>query len=221
MNKTPEQTARDSIDAMLERSGWVVVDKAAINWSLGPGLAVREYQTDVGPADYVLFVDRKPMGVIEAKKATEGHRLCVHETQAEFYAQSRLKWFADSQPLPFVYESTGILTRFTDMRDPKPRARPVFSFHHPVTLKESIHQQTNLRQRLQHMPDLPVQGLRNCQIRAINNLEKSFRENRPRALVQMATGSGKTYTAITSVYRLLKYADAKRHFVSGGYQKSG
>ena len=90
MNKTPEQTARDSIDAMLERASWVVVDKAAINWSLGPGLAVREYQTDAGPADYVLFVDRKPMGVIEAKKETEGHRLSVHETQAEFYARSKL-----------------------------------------------------------------------------------------------------------------------------------
>jgi type I restriction enzyme, R subunit len=184
MNKTPEQTARDNIDAMLERAGWVVVDKTAINWSLGPGLAVREYQTDVGPADYVLFVDRKPMGVIEAKKETEGHRLSAHEQQAEFYARSNLKWFADSQPLPFVYESTGILTRFTDMRDPKPRARPVFSFHHPDTLKERNRQQTSLRRRLQHLPDLPVQGLRNCQIRAITNLEKSFRENRPLAGVR-------------------------------------
>lgn len=210
MNKTPEQKARDNIDTMLERSGWVVVDKAAINWGLGPGLAVREYQTDVGPADYVLFVDRNPIGVIEAKKETEGHRLTVHEHQAEFYAQSKLKWFADSCFLPFVYESTGILTRFTDMRDPKPRARPVFSFHHPVTLKERIRQKTSLRQRLQQLPDLPEKGLRNCQIRAITNLETSFKENRPRALVQMATGSGKTFTAITAVYRLLKYADAKR-----------
>jgi len=210
MNKTPEQTARDNIDAMLERSGWVVVDKTAINWGLVAGLAVREYQTDVGPADYVLFVDRKPMGVIEAKKETEGHRLSVHEQQAEYYARSKLKWFADSQPLPFVYESTGVLTRFTDMRDPKPRARPVFSFHHPDTLKERIRQKTSLRQRLQQLPDLPVEGLRNCQIRAIANLEKSFKENRPRALVQMATGSGKTFTAITAIYRLLKFADAKR-----------
>jgi type I restriction enzyme, R subunit len=210
MNKTPEQTSRDNIDIMLERSGWVVVDKTAINWGQGPGLAVREYQTDVGPADYVLFVDRKPVGVIEAKKETEGHRLSVHEHQAEFYAQSRLKWFADNCFLPFVYESTGILTRFTDMRDPKPRARPVVSFHHPETLKERFRQKTSLRERLQQLPDLPVQGLRNCQIRAIINLEKSFRENRPRALVQMATGSGKTFTAITAVYRLLKYADAKR-----------
>ncbi|MEE4263345.1 MAG: type I restriction-modification enzyme R subunit C-terminal domain-containing protein [Desulfobacteraceae bacterium] len=210
MNKTPEQQARDNIDRQLEQSGWVVVDKRAINWGLGPGLAVREYQTEVGPADYVLFVDRKPIGVIEAKKEAEGHRLSVHEQQAEFYAQSQLKWFAASQPLPFVYESTGIVTRFTDMRDPKPRARPVFSFHHPNTLKERIRQKTSLRQRLRQLPDLPVEGLRDCQIRAITNLEKSFRENRPRALVQMATGSGKTFTAITAIYRLLKFADAKR-----------
>ena len=210
MNKTPEQKARDNIDRMLERSGWAVVDKNAINWSLGPGLAVREYQTDVGPADYVLFVDREPIGVIEAKKEEEGHRLTVHEQQAEYYAESKLKWFADSRPLPFVYESTGILTRYTDLRDPKPRARSVFSFHHPKTLKDRIRQKTSLRQRLHQFPDLAVEGLRDCQIRAITNLEKSFRENRPRALIQMATGSGKTFTAITSIYRLLKFADAKR-----------
>ena len=210
MNRTPEQKARDNIDKMLERSGWAVVDKNAINWSLGTGLAVREYQTDAGPADYVLFVDREPIGVIEAKKEEEGHRLSVHEQQAEFYAQSKLKWFTDSRPLPFVYESTGILTRYTDLRDPKPRARLVFSFHHPKTLKDRIRQKTSLRQRLQQLPVLPVEGLRDCQIRAVTNLEKSFRENRPRALIQMATGSGKTFTAITAIYRLLKFADAQR-----------
>ncbi|WKZ23074.1 MAG: DEAD/DEAH box helicase family protein [Candidatus Brocadiaceae baterium WH-1] len=96
------------------------------------------------------------------------------------------------------------------MRDPTPRARPVFSFHRPDALRESIQHKGSLRERLQQLPGLPVENLRDCQIRAINNLEKSFRENRPRALVQMATGSGKTFTAITSVYRLLKYADAKR-----------
>jgi len=210
MNKTPEQKARDNIDKMLERSGWAVVDKNAINWSIGPGIAVREYQTDVGPADYVLFIDREPIGVIEAKKEEEGHRLSVHEQQAEHYAQSKLKWFADSRPLPFVYESTGVVTRYTDLRDPKPRARSVFSFHHPKTLKDRIRQKTSLRQRLHQFPDLSVEGLRGCQIKAITNLEKSFMENRPRALIQMATGSGKTFTAVTSIYRLLTFADAKR-----------
>ena len=83
MNKTPEQKARDNIDRILERSGWAVVDKNDINRSLGPGIAVREYQTDVGPSGYVLFVDREPIGVIEAKKEEEGHRLSVHGQQAE------------------------------------------------------------------------------------------------------------------------------------------
>ena len=160
MNKTPEQKARDNIDRMLERSGWAVVDKNTINWSLGPGLAVREYQTDVGPADYVLFVDREPVGVIEAKKEEEGHRLSVHEQQAEYYAESKLKWFADSRPLPFVYESTGILTRYTDLRDPKPRARPVFSFHHPLIPEFNSPSSTHIGHHVDYAssvfhPDLP------------------------------------------------------------------
>jgi len=210
MNKTPEQKARDNIDKLLEKAGWAVVDKNKINWSLGPGLAVREYPTEIGPADYVLFVDQGPVGVIEAKREEEGHRLTVHEDQAEFYAKSKLKWIADERPLPFIYESTGILTRFTDARDPKPRARPVFSFHRPETFWERIKQGKSLRARLPDLPDLSAEGLRECQIRATANLEKSFKDNRPRALIQMATGSGKTYTAITFIYRLLKFADAKR-----------
>jgi len=88
VNSTPEQRARDNIDNMLARSGWFVADKNTIDWSLGLGLAIREYQTDIGPADCVLFVDREPIGVIEAKKEAEGHRLSIHEEQAEHYAQS-------------------------------------------------------------------------------------------------------------------------------------
>lgn len=209
-NKTPEQIARDNIDRQLEKAGWVVVDKNQINWSTGVGLAVREYPTAVGPADYVLFVDRKPVGVIEAKREDEGHKLTVHEAQAEYYAKSKLKWISDDTPLPFVYESTGILTHFTDFRDPKPRARSIFSFPEPTTLRHWLKQEKSLRARLLDLPELPVEGLRDCQIRAIQNLEKSFKEFRPKALIQMATGSGKTYTAITFIYRLLKFADAKR-----------
>lgn len=111
---------------------------------------------------------------------------------------------------PEQYESTGVITRFTDSRDPKPRSREVFTFHHPETLKEWLAQESSLRSRLQTIPHLDPKGLRNCQETAINNLEVSFKDNRPRALIQMATGSGKTYTAITAIYRLLKYSDAKR-----------
>ncbi len=179
--------------------------------NLGPGIAVREYETAGGPADYVLFLDREPVGVIEAKRESEGHRLSAHEGQTESYAQSRIKWIGDNGPLPMVYESTGTLTRVTDLRDPSPRARPVFSFYRPETVKSLCHgQRQTLRARLQGLPELPAQGLRDCQIRAIANLEQSFRENRPRALVQMATGSGKTFTAITAIYRLLRFAEAER-----------
>ena len=98
-----------------------------IDWSASRGIAVKEYLTDVGPADYVLFVDKKPVGIIEAKRDEEGHRLTVVEEQSAEYASSKLKYL-NNAPLPFVYESTGELTRFTDFRDPKPRSRPVLSF---------------------------------------------------------------------------------------------
>ncbi|MCK4826298.1 DEAD/DEAH box helicase family protein, partial [bacterium] len=202
-NQNPEQIARDKIDAMLTASGWKVQDRKAIDWNAGLGIAVREYPTDIGPADYVLFVDKKPLGVIEAKPEPEGYRLTVHELQAEAYAQAQLK-YVNNDVLAFVYESTGEITRFTNFRDPKPRARQVFTFHRPETFKEWMTYDKSLRARLLDMPVLEKGGLRGCQISAIENLDKSFKDNFPRALVQMATGSGKTYTAITSIYRLLK-----------------
>jgi type I restriction enzyme R subunit len=210
VNQNPEQIARDHIDQMLLDAGWVVQSKNKVNLSVGPGVAVREYQTDIGPADYVLFVDWKPVGVIEAKKEEEGQRITVAEDQASGYAHAQLKYNLNKEPLPFVYESTGVLTRFTDYRDPKPRSREIFSFHQPSTLLEWYKQAETLRKRLNRLPDLDREGLRPAQINAIENLEVSFKHNRPKALIQMATGAGKTFTACTFVYRLLKFADAKR-----------
>lgn len=205
-NQNPEQIARDNIDRQLTACGWVIQSRSKINLSAGMGVAVREYQTDVGPADYVLFVDGKPVGIIEAKREEEGHKLTVHEDQAEDYATARLKYL-NNEKLPFVYLSTGEITTFTDFRDPKPRGRNVFTFHRPETLRNWLKKTKSLRAALQDLDDLPTDGLRDCQINAITNLEKSFKQNKPRALIQMATGSGKTYTAITSVYRLLKLKD--------------
>jgi len=209
VNQNPEQIARDKIDTLLAQSGWKVQDRKALNFNAGLGIACREYPTDIGPVDYVLFVDRKPVGVIEAKREEEGHRLTVHEIQAEAYATAKLKHI-ENDPLAYVYESTGEVTRFTDFRDPHPRARQVFSFHKPETFREWLSAPKSLRARLNDIPALNEKGLRDCQIIAINNLEKSFKESFPRALIQMATGSGKTYTAITFIYRLLKFANAKR-----------
>jgi len=216
-NQNPEQKARDNIDAQLEQAGWVVQSKNKLDLSASLGVAVREFQTDIGPADYVLFVDRKACGVIEAKKADLAHKITEVEEQTGGYAAAKLKWVNNKEPLPFLYESTGIITRFTDGRDPKPRSREVFNFHRPETLKEWLSQGESLRARLQHLPELnpnklPAKALRlrDCQETAITNLEASFKADRPRALIQMATGAGKTYTAITSIYRLLKHAKAAR-----------
>jgi type I restriction enzyme, R subunit len=209
-NQNPEQIARDQIDRSLEQAGWIVQSSKKIDLNAGRGVAIKEFRTDIGPADYALFVDKKAVGVIEAKPNEWGHKLTTVEEQSGSYAAATLKWVNNKEPLPFIYESTGIITRFTDGRDPKPRSREVFTFHRPETMAEWLSKPASLRARLQTLPPLRHTGLRDCQITAIENLEKSFEDDRPRALVQMATGCGKTYTAITSVYRLLKHADAKR-----------
>jgi type I restriction enzyme R subunit len=214
-NQNPEQIARDAIDAQLASAGWVVQSKAAIDFRIGEGQAVREYATDSGPADYVLFVDGHAVGVIEAKKETVGHNITTAEDQSSDYAAAKLRYIQSTgQPLPFLYEATGVITRFTDQRDPKPRSREVFSFHRPETLRAWLtatgQPARSLRARLCDLPALDSTGLRDCQIAAITNLEASFKAAKPRALVQMATGSGKTFTAITSIYRLLKHARVRR-----------
>lgn len=209
-NQNPEQQARDRIDARLAEAGWLVQSKKELNPHAALGVAVREYQTEIGPADYVLFVEGKPVGVIEAKPDTAGVALTTVEEQSGGYASAKLKWVPNTEPLPFVYESTGELTRFTDQRDPKPRSRPVFTFHRPETLKAWTNAPRSLRAGIAALPDLNPANLRECQITAVTNLETSLKAGRPRALVQMATGSGKTFTAITQVYRLLKHAGARR-----------
>ena len=208
-NQNPEQIARDNIDKQLTACGWIIQSIKQVNLNAGLGIAVKEYFTDVGPVDYLLFVEGKPCGIIEAKREEEGHRINVHENQGEEYAHAKLKHLKND-PLPFVYISTGEVTRFTDFTDPKPRARELFCFHKPETLRDWLKTGKSLRTRLHDLPQLQIDGLRDCQISAITKLDSSFKENRPRALIQMATGSGKTFTAITFIYRLLKFTKAKR-----------
>jgi type I restriction enzyme R subunit len=208
---TPEAKARQQIDQKLQQAGWVVQDMQQLNLGAAVAVAVREYPTDTGPADYVLFINREAVGVIEAKKDSAGENLTVTENQTERYANATLKWRKDSTPLRFLFEATGQIIRFTDGADPLPRSREIFHFFKPETLATWLAQPHTLRRRLaEHMPALPTQNLRDCQISAVTGLEKSLAQNKPRALVHMATGAGKTFTAITSVYRLLKFGGARR-----------
>ena len=152
----------------------------------------------------------KPVGVIEAKAEEKGFQLIQAEDQSKDYADSKLKHL-NNDPLPFVFESTGALTRFTDYRDPKPRSRTCFHFSSTGNLSGMVKAGRLFPAAgIGYSFFADPQGLRDCQIIAINNLEDSFRRNQPKALIQMATGSGKTFTAITAIYRLLTYAKAKR-----------
>lgn len=208
---SPEEQARLKIDDKLTQAGWVIQDMKQLNLGAALGVAVREYPTDTGPADYVLFINRNAVGVIEAKRDSAGENLTATENQTERYANAKLKWRKDNAPLRFLFEATGQIIRFTDNSDPAPRSREIFHFFKPETLATWLAQPETLRRRLaEQMPALPERNLRDCQISAVTGLEKSLGMNKPRALVHMATGAGKTFTAITSVYRLLKFGGAKR-----------
>ena len=208
---TPETKARQHVDIKLEQAGWTIQDLKELNLGAALGVAVREYPTDTGPADYVLFVNREAVGVIEAKRDEAGENLTVAENQTARYANATLKWRVQTTPLPFLFEATSQIIRFTDGRDPAPRSRELFHFFRPEQLSEWLSQPETFRRRLNaRMPALDTRNLRACQIDAVTGLEESLARNKPRALIHMATGAGKTFTAITAVYRLLKFGGAKR-----------
>ncbi|MBA2451369.1 MAG: DEAD/DEAH box helicase family protein, partial [Chloroflexi bacterium] len=228
---TPEQAARRNIDAALGQAGWTVQDANAVNLWAGRGVVVREFPLKGGHgfADYLLYVDGQAIGIVEAKP--EGSTLTGVVVQAARYSEGLPAHVpAPVRPLPFLYQSTGVETRFTNRLDPDPRSRQVFHFHRPETLagwvdpegrataaptaqraaESSVGYGSTLRGRMRTMPPLDETGLWPAQVTAIRNLERSLAEDRPRALVQMATGSGKTFTAITSAYRLIKFAGVRR-----------
>lgn len=207
---TPERNARAFIDKKLEQSGWVIQDIKTLKPNASLGIAVCEFPTDTGPVDYALFVNGIPVGVIEAKKSTAGENITSIEEQSARYANSTFKWVKAEYFIRFAYEATDKLIRFTDYKDIKFRSRTVFSFHRPETLEALLASSDTIRNNMKHFPPLDETGFRKCQVNAIRNLDNSFSDNRPKALVQMATGAGKTFTAITAAYRLLKYGKMNR-----------
>lgn len=208
--RTPEEQSRLTIDDLLAQAGWDVQNRDEIDLSAALGVAVREFPLKNGFADYLLFVNRQIVGVIEAKKA--GTPLSGTESQALNYSEGLPSDLpAPFLPLPFLYQSTGVETFFTNQLDPDPRSRRVFAFHQPETLAEWIEDgHDTSRRRVRELPSLQTGRLWYAQIEAITNLEQSLAMNKPRALIQMATGSGKTYTAVNYIYRLIRYGKVRR-----------
>jgi type I restriction enzyme R subunit len=219
----PEAVARLEIDRRLEAAGWVVQNPKSPNLgakadgSPVAGVAVREVDLKPGhgTVDYLLFIEGVALGVLEAKNP--GTPLVGVESQSDKYAHGLPDWLDTRvRPLPFCYESTGIETRFTNRLDPEPRSREVHWFHRPEHLQAVLAAWQNdaatgtFRAGLRRMPALTHDGLRPSQHDGISKLELSLAADRPRALIQMATGAGKTFTAASESYRLLKHARARR-----------
>jgi len=208
---TPEDAARRDIDRQLGQCGWVVQDRSAMNISAAPGVAVREFPMKTGEADYLLYAAGKAIGVVEAKP--KGHPLIGVETQSAKYAGALPDGIpAHGSPLPFSYESTGAVTQFTNLLEPDARSREVFAFHRPDELLRlaRLGGQEQVRGKLKALPPLDSERLWSVQRRAIENLERALARNSPRSLIQMATGSGKTFTAVNLCYRLIKFGGARR-----------
>ena len=206
---TPEQKAREEIDRQLAACGWILQNHKTMNIMAGMGVAVREFPLRTGFADYLLYVDAKVIGLVEAKP--EGHTLSGVEVQSSKYTLGLPDGVPHyRKPLPFAYESTGAVTQFTSSLEPDFRSRDVFTFHRPDELLRLVKLESQVRANLRAMPPLDDARLWRVQSDAVKNLEASLAANRPRALIQMATGSGKTYTACSFCYRLIKFGKAKR-----------
>ena len=183
MTDTPEQRARRDIDADLEAAGWLVQNRDDLDLTAGRGIAVREFpmKPGFGFADYLLYLDRKAIGAIEAK--AEGTLTGVEAQSAKYAAGLPDNLPAHHRPLPFLFESNGSVTYFTNGLDPVPRSRQVFNFPRPRTLVEWVVQPAQLRARLKELPPLDESRLWSVQARAIHNLEASFANADPRALI--------------------------------------
>ena len=206
---TPEQEARANIDRQLDAAGWIVQDHKAMNLGAGFGMAVREFPLETGPVDYLLYAGGKVIGVIEAKP--EGHALKGVEIQSRKYVLGVPAHLpAWRRPPPFAYESTGAVTQFTNGLEPDARSREVFTFHRPEELVRLAGLEAQVRARLRSMPALEPGNLWPVQSQTVENLEKSLAKSLPRALIQMATGSGKTHTAAAFCERLIRFGGAKR-----------
>lgn len=220
-NLTPEERARNLIDHQLIQAGWQVVNRDAVNLVSHQGVAVREVimAAEAGRADYILYVDRAMVGVIEAKP--QGRTLSDVEWQSRRYAKGltdtqRLSARLKGDELPFIFEANGSEIHFTNLYDPEPRARRIYNFFKPETLSRILRdadasKMPTWRAKVLTLPSTDIYDLRPASRRAIIEVEKSLAQNQySRSLVQMATGAGKTRMAVTESYRLLKHGGFNR-----------
>ncbi|MCQ2351421.1 MAG: DEAD/DEAH box helicase family protein [Paludibacteraceae bacterium] len=204
---TPEEKARVKIDRMFEEAGWQVVDRDQYT-PISNAIVVREGLLAGNlEADYFIFLDGKAVGVLEAKREEVNIDTLVVSEQAELYVRSVPNYYKTySNPLPFIYKSNGKELRFRNMQEKTRTYYSIKTIHTPKELARIL----NIKNDFAGLPMLERKGLRDCQYEAITNIEQSFRSGEKKALVVLATGAGKTYTACLESYRMLAYTPIKR-----------
>lgn len=205
MGMKPEEKARVWIDRQLEEAGWRVVSRDEFSASMSAAAVTEGLMKGGLEADYLLFLNGKAIGVVEAKADYVALDEVVSR-QAENYAHKPLSWYPVwEKPLPLIYLSNGKDILFKNLRNPETE----YVQHHFHTPKEMV-RLLGIEDEFAGLPTLQKRGLRDCQYDAITNLEQSFREGYRKALIVLATGAGKTYTACMATYRLLSYTSIKR-----------
>lgn len=202
---TPEQRARLKIDKMLKEAGWEIVDRKHYNPTVSAVAIEEGLLKGNHEADYLLFLEGKAVGVLEAKREEKALSDVVAE-QAENYTHKLLDWYQTWQkPLPLIYLSNGkeLLYKCTNSNNEYTEIQRI---HTPYEITKML----KLPSYFTGLPVLQRKGLRDCQYEAITELEKSFRQGYKKALMVLATGSGKTYAACTAAYRFLSYTPTKR-----------
>ena len=204
---TPEEKARIKIDQMFDDAGWKVVDRDFYSPTI-TAAAIREGLLNGNrEADYFLFINGMAVGVLEAKRKEVDVAANVVCEQAELYARGVPEYYkAYSRPLPIIYQSNGEETYFRDFRDKEGELIEINRIHTPMEIVKML----GIEDPYAGLPTLKKKGLRTCQYEAITELEGSFRAGQKRALIVLATGAGKTYTACLASYRFLAFTPMKR-----------
>ena len=204
---TPEEKARQKIDQWFADAGWKVINRDEYEPTC-TAVAIQEGLLKGNlEADYFLFINGKAVGVLEAKREeTDAFSSKVCE-QAALYARSVPNIYQTYQkPLPFIFTSNGKELYFCDFREQNHYFKQIMTIPTPHELVKKL----GINDYFAGLPTLRKKGLRDCQYEAITELEKSFRSGQERALMVLATGAGKTYTACLAAYRMLSYTPMRR-----------
>ncbi len=204
---TPEEKARQKIDQWFAEAGWKVINREDYEPTC-TAVAIREGLLKGNlEADYFLFINGKAVGVLEAKREdidALSDKVC---DQATLYAKSVPPIYQTYQnPLPFIFTSNGKELYFCDFRKQEQSFKQIMAIPTPYELVKQL----GISDSFAGLPTLQKKGLRDCQYEAVTELEKSFRAGQNRALMVLATGAGKTYTACLAAYRLLSYTPMRR-----------